>query len=66
VRVKVSAMISPNSVSEIRSIGSSTRFKGMAETSDIESSRNIGGKHGIECRGAVEPSDFLLDPVGSQ
>ena len=64
--MKVSAMIRPSSVSEIRSIGSSTRFEGMAETSDIESSRNIGGKHGIEGRGAIEPSDFLLEPVGSQ
>ena len=35
--MKVRAMIRPNKVSEIRSIGSSTRPEGLSETSDIES-----------------------------
>ena len=34
--MKVRAMIRPNKVSEIRSIGSSTRPEGLSETSDIE------------------------------
>jgi hypothetical protein len=40
-------MIRPNKVSEIRSIGSSTRPKGLSETSDIESNArwlNLQGK----------------------
>ena len=45
--MKVRAMIRPNKVSEIRSIGSSTRPKGISETSDIESNArwlNLQGK----------------------
>ena len=45
--MKVRAMIRPNKVSEIRSIGSSTRPKGLSETSDIESNArwlNLQGK----------------------
>src|SRR6476620_10953739 len=37
LQMKVRAMIRPNKVSEIRSIGSSTRPDGLSETSDIES-----------------------------
>src|SRR4249919_661748 len=46
LQMKVSAMIRPNKVSEIRSIGSSNP-KGVSETSDIESSArwlNLQGK----------------------
>jgi hypothetical protein len=35
--MKVRTMIRPNKVSEIRSIGSSTRSKGASETADIKS-----------------------------
>ena len=37
LQIKVRAMIRPNKVSEIRSIGSSTRLKGISETADIKS-----------------------------
>src|SRR6185436_21056693 len=47
LQMKVRAMIRPNKVSEIRSIGSSTRPMGISETADIESSArwlNLQGK----------------------
>src|SRR6185369_1179471 len=47
LQMKVRAMIRPNKVSEIRSIGSSTRPEGLSETSDIESNApwlNLQGK----------------------
>jgi hypothetical protein len=66
-------MIRPNRVSEIRSTGSSTRLKGMPETSDMESivrCKNYCslqlGEQTLKRRGAVEPSDLVFDRVGSQ
>src|SRR5215468_7382075 len=53
LQMKVRAMIRPNKVSEIRSIGSSTRPKRVSETSDIESNArrlNLQGKF-AECSG---------------
>src|ERR1700745_2574104 len=41
LQVKVRTMTRPNKVSEIRSIGSSTRTKGIPETADIKSKRAL-------------------------
>src|ERR1700751_822325 len=41
LQMKVRTMIRPNKVSEIRSIGSSTRAKGISETADIKSKRPL-------------------------
>jgi hypothetical protein len=86
--VKVRAIFKPNKTSETRSIGSTTRLKGIPETCDIESSvpvrnfhrlnaicfswqsrtllDNTGVEQTVDCRGAVETSDFVLDAIGSQ
>jgi hypothetical protein len=39
--MKVRTIIRPNKVSEIRSIGSSTRAKGISETADIKLKRPL-------------------------
>jgi hypothetical protein len=81
-------MIRPNKVSEIRSIGSSTRQNGISETADIKSNarwlnlqgsilltiwpteqtflHSVGAQYSIECRSTIEPSDFMLDAIGSR
>src|SRR5262249_21360408 len=62
LHMKVRTIIKPNKVSEIRSIGSSTRTKGISETADIKSKRpwlNLQGP--ILLTTLIRRSETLMD-----
>ena len=65
-QMKVSTMIRPNKVSEIRSIGSNMRSKEGSETSDIESNAYLAQSRESDLPAIVSAEHAFLHGVGSE